>query len=70
MTWIDAASFLFALVTIALVVRNTQSVTRLLDDARYERRNILRRLEVLTRRIDTLDGSDPIEDESPLPEHD
>lgn len=63
MTWIDAASFIFALVTIVLVLRNTQAVTRLLDDARYERRSILRRLEILTRRIDALDGDESIHDE-------
>lgn len=52
MTWIDLISILFAIVTITVVVRTTHEIKQLLSDARYERLEINRRLEKLSRRLD------------------
>lgn len=56
MTWIDITSILFGLVTIFVVIRSTHEVKQLLSDARYERMDINRRLEKVSRRLDRLEG--------------
>ena len=58
MTWIDITSILFGLVTIFVVIRSTHEIKQLLSDARYERMDINRRLEKVSRRLDRIDGED------------
>lgn len=56
MTWIDITSILFGLVTIFVVIRSTHELKQLLSDARYERMDINRRLEKVSRRLEQLEG--------------
>jgi hypothetical protein len=58
MTWIDITSVLFGLVTIFVVIRSTHEVKQLLSDARYERLDINRRLEKMSRRLEQVEGAE------------
>jgi len=57
-TWIDITSILFGLVTIFVVIRSTHEVKQLLSDARYERMDINRRLEKVSRRLERIEGGE------------
>ena len=59
MTWLDIVTTLIGLVTMFVVIKSSYEVKKLLSDARYERLEINRRLEKMTRRLDRLEGDAP-----------
>ena len=52
MSWVDWTSIFLDLLTLLFIARATREIKASLRDARAERLDINRRLEVLSRRID------------------
>ena len=58
MSWVDLTSIFLDLLTLLFIARATREIKANLVDARQERLDINRRLEVLTRRVDKRDAAD------------
>ena len=66
MTWVDLTSIIFDLLTLLFIARAVREIKASLIDARHERLDINRRLEVLGRRIDRQMGEASDTDAAPI----
>lgn len=58
MTWVDVTSIVLDVVTLILIVRATREIKNILGEARHERLDINRRIEVLNRRVDKREAAE------------